>query len=144
MEYIFDDPASGRIGIWPLSGQIDVTVDNHNPPNEFKWVWLQIIWRPQDAGEEPIIENLSPPAHPDYLPSLVTAPVDLGYGWFESTFEWRIYPNPIDEMFTISGTIDVDQLIIDTWCIPEPATVAVLGLGLLPVLLLRRGGKQGL
>ncbi len=137
-DWIESDGPSNRVGIWPLSGHIDVIVDNHDPENEFKDVWLQVVWRAQEAGAEPIIGNLDPPAHPDYEPRLVAPPVDLGSGWFENTYEWRIYPNPEAEMFTISGTIDVDQLIIDTWCVPEPATLLVLALGLIPALLKRR------
>jgi hypothetical protein len=123
-----------RQGVWPLSGKIDVTVDDHNPPNEVKYVWVQITWISQDVGEHPILENLNPaPVGP---PTLV-ATVPLADGWFESTYSWEIRPNPPDESFTITGTINVDELVIDTWCIPEPATVALLATGGV-LMLLRR------
>ncbi len=138
-DWIASDGPSNRVGIWPLSGYIDVIVDNHDPENEFKTVWLQVVWRPDAAGSgaEPIIDNLDPPARADYQPRLIAPPVDLGSGWYENTYEWRIYPNPEAEKFTISGGIDIDQLIIDTWCVPEPATLLVLALGLIPALLKR-------
>lgn len=118
----------GRFGVVPLSGFLDVTVDNHEPPNEFKWVWVQLTWRSQSDGEEPILENFEPLPDPNFLPKIVQK-VDLGGGWWESTYDWRIYPNPKWEKFRISGTINVDELVIDTWCIPEPTTMVLLGLG---------------
>ena len=54
------------------------------------------------------------------------------------SYTWEIYPNPIDEMFTIGGNIDVDGIIVDTWCIPEPATLGLLLLGGLAMLRRRR------
>jgi len=129
MVWIPGDQPSGREGIWPLSGRMDVVVDNHDPFNEYKLVWVQVTWRPQDIGEEPIFVDLMPPAEPRYPLELVAPPVPLGSGWFESTYTWRIYPNPQDEWFSITGTIDVDELVIDTWCIPEPATLGLLLVG---------------
>jgi len=135
MEWIPEDPqGSGRIGIWPLSGWIDVIVDNHEPPNEVKYVWVQLTWRPQVLDHEPPrLIGLDPP--PSSGPEIVLEE-DLGFGWTETTYKWEIRPNPVDEMFTIEGLIDVDELVVDTWCIPERATLSLLGLG--PVALIRR------
>ena len=130
MEWIYFDPTSGHQGIWPLSGSIDVLVDNHPTPNPWKIVWLQVMWRPQEAGSKPEIYNLDPAAAPDYPVKLTDeGQVPLGDGWFESTYTWRIPGNPLDESFTIGGTIDVDEIVIDTWCVPEAATFVLLGLG---------------
>ncbi len=127
----------GRLGVWPLSGLMDVIVDNHNPPNEVKMVWVQLTWMSQDGLGTPIFQNLNPaPVQPPQLLQQIVLPD----GWFHSTYYWEIRPNPPDEMFTITGTINVDELVIDTWCIPEPGTVtlAVLGLGTMLVLRRRR------
>jgi hypothetical protein len=136
-----DDPLHGstRQGIFPLSGWIDVIVDNHNPPNEFKWVWVQLTWAQEFAGghSQPAFSNLSPaPVDP---PVLIDE-VDHLDGWYTSTYEWFIRPNPPFEEFTIGfdtgGGILVDELVIDTWCIPEPATMGLLLVG--GLLTLRR------
>ena len=133
-DWIEMDQESGRVGIWPLSGRMEVVVDNHNPPNPFKWVRMQLTWRPQAAGTvpEPIIGNLMPePNLPDDMVKEI-ALIDHMDGWVTSVYEWYLRPNPPDEWFTISGDIDVDQLVVDTWCIPEPGTLAMLlGIGLI-------------
>ena len=93
---------SGRVGIWSLSGSIDVIVDNHEPPNEFKWVWVQISWAPDQVGytSAPTFTNLTPAADPNWPVELISE-IDLGFGWTSSTYQWRIYPNPTQESFRI-------------------------------------------
>lgn len=126
----------GRFGVVPLSGFLDVVVDNYDThPENYKLIWLQLTWRPQDVGEEPIFTNLDPV--PDMLPALMDE-VPLGSGWMASTYSWGFYYNPPSEMFTIGGTINVDELVIDTWCMPEPATIALLGLGALGLIRRKR------
>ena len=143
-DWIPEDPfyGSGRQGIWSLSGSIDVTVDNHDPPNDFKWVWLQLTWAQEYPGEsdEPAFYDLDPPPDPAW-PVTLTDEVDWGDGWKTSLYEWRIYPNPPDESFTIGfdyAGILVDELVIDTWCIPEPGTLSLLLLGGLALTRRRR------
>ncbi len=139
-DYIETDPSgSGRYGIWPLSGYIDVVVDNHQPPNEFKWVWVQLTWSELEpgSGAEPFLFNLWPAPLLGDGPRIV-ATEDLGFGWYETTYEWFLRPNPPDEYFTIGGDIYVDELVIDTWCIPEPATLSLLALGGLALLRKKR------
>lgn len=63
--------------------------------------------------------------------------IDLGDGWLLSKFLVEVEPNPVMEFFGIMpedvGTgepIAIDQVVIDTICyVPEPATIALLGLG---------------
>ncbi len=137
-DWIDIDLDSGRYGIWPLSGYIDVVVDNHDPVNPEKLLWVQLTWRPTPGTTGvPIIQ-------PDTQVGFTSTPVRIedeqsaADGWTTTTYAWEIHPNPMDEWFTISGDIDVDQLVIDTWCIPEPATLSLLVLGGLMMLRRRR------
>jgi uncharacterized protein (TIGR03382 family) len=137
-EYVTDYEYQGQtgtvgIGVWPLSGWIDVIVDNHDPnPLNEKWIWVQITWRPQDLGEFPIFEAFDPLpiGEPTVVGEVIFDPADP-LSWRTTAYFWRLDWNPPDEAFTISGTIDVDELVIDTWCVPEPGVLALAGLGLL-------------
>lgn len=118
---------------------MNVIVDNYPAPNPVKYMWVQVTWQPQTNSP------FATPILSGFNPQPVTAieavgPVDLGFGWYETTFKWELRPNPVDEIFILSGDINVEQLIIDTWCIPEPSALllATLGGGLLLVPRLRR------
>ncbi len=132
------DPwGSVREGIWPLSGYMDVIVDNHEPPNDVKMVWVQITWHVSDEQhpDEPHLVNLDPSA--SYGPELIDENLWCN-DWKTSVYYWEIEPNPVDEAFRIQGDIMVDQLVIDTWCIPEPATLGLLGIGALALVRRRK------
>jgi hypothetical protein len=128
-EWIPYDPVSGREGIWPLSGEIRVTVDNF-PGLLEKQMWVQVTWQPQPLypDAQPVFSGYEMPGYEVTVPTLRGEPAPLGNGWFESTYTWLIHPNPPDEFFTIGGNINVDELVVDTKC-PEPSTLVMLGLG---------------
>jgi len=37
----------GREGVWPLSGTIEVPINNYPPPNPWKDIWVQVTWAKQ-------------------------------------------------------------------------------------------------
>ena len=61
-----------------------------------------------------------------------------GTNWIHSAFSMRIYPNPSFEIVRIDGGIMVDEVVIDTICVPEPRTLGLLGLGVLTSVFRRR------
>jgi len=134
------------IGVWQLSGAMEVIVDNHDPnPENEKWLWVQLTWRPtNDPAAAPDLVNLFPaPVNaPRVVEEIFLGPPDDPLGWRETTYAWELDHNPPDEMFTIMGDISVDELVIDTWCVPEPGVFALAGLGLL-ALLRRRKKRSG-
>ncbi len=138
--YYQEDPfGSGRSGIWSLSGTMDVLVLNHEPPNDMKIVRMQLTWAQRDPvgnpDAQPALTNLVPSA--DEGPTVVDEYQHCG-NWQTTLYEWIIRPNPTQEEFRIQGDILVDQMVIDTWCTPEPASLGVLAFGALGVLLRRR------
>lgn len=56
--------------------------------------------------------------------------------WRVDKFLIELSPNPVKESFGLfpSGPIAIDQIVFDTICIPEPVTIALLGLGGLALL----------
>lgn len=61
-----------------------------------------------------------------------------GDGWMHTKYYFETGPNPSVEFIGIfwEGAVAVDQVVIDTICIPEPITMSLLGLG--GLLLIRR------
>ena len=126
-----------RTGIWPLSGEIDIEIPN-KPGGTEKYIWIQLTWRSEE-GIPGIVPKPAVPYHPNigvttdpfYKSMIISRVADspLADGWMHSTFQVHIEPNPSTEWLSIKGNILVDELVIDTICIPEPATVALLGVG---------------
>lgn len=125
------------LGAWPLSGQIDMYIPNNPQPNDMKEIWLQLIWQP-GINPSPVLPDapwvaVFPNDHVEMFRQ--DASED---GWIHSLFTINLYPNPPAEWITVKGNIIVDHLAIDTRCVPEPATIALLGFGALVVFRRKR------
>lgn len=138
---------SNRDGVWPLSGAIAVDIPNQPVENPWKWVRVQLTW----ASEYPIpatpvvslaardLSGLEIPAEDITLEDMQDTPLPedtiyAGQHWHHTTYDFRIEPNPAFETVYISGSVMVDELVIDTWCVPEPMTLSLLGAGGLALL----------
>ena len=136
--YWFDD-INGRQGAWGLSGKIDVYIPNRPQPFEWKWIWLQLTWKPAELCPDPFVPD-EPVVSVTPFEFMVMEREDviMADGWVFTVFYIDMSPNPLEEWITITGDILVDELIIDTICIPEPAMIFLLGLGGLALLRKRR------
>ena len=118
----------GHSGAW-AGDVVDVTLDipnfiNNNPYKEI-WVNVTFFGFLNDAA------ILQPQGG---VTNLGQSIVDLPDGWKTLSIGWRIEPNPNFESiylkFIDSGAA-LDDVFVHTDCIPEPATICLLGLGAL-------------
>jgi len=146
----FDETISGRTGVWSLSGEIDVIIPNSPVLNPYKKITINLIWAPGGVDpfmpDQPLVGVVGLDVPEDAVPvdepvmeivSIINDPF-AGTPWVLSIYEIIIRPNPPKEWIAIKGDILVDELGIRTECVPEPATVGLLGLGGLALLRSRR------
>ena len=119
----------GRTGVWQLSGNIITGIPNV-PDGQYKNMWIQFTWFPQQVGQLPNVKELLS----NETGNLVSQTM-LENGWWHSIYSIRIYPNPVYEEIKIWGEINVDELAIHTQCVvPEPSSLLALSGGLLGLL----------
>jgi len=131
----------GRNGVWPLSGTIVTTIQNYRTVNPYKDIWVQLTWAQQAVNEYPVIRVGQ--IYGQLINNIYLGPTGEPYGdgkWWHSTYTLRLYPNPTEETVIIEGAIMVDQLVIDTRCVPEPGSLVALSglLGAAGIALKRR------
>jgi hypothetical protein len=105
---------------------VNLEIPNYLDRNMYKEIWV-------DIGQ-----NVVNPADI----SLAATPTDIPFmfallpGQGDAEFGVRIWPNPEFEkigfmIFAAGAPVVLDYVHVDTICVPEPATIALLGLGVL-------------
>ena len=124
----------GEAGAWPL-GELDIFIPNfsNTGPGTFKQIQIQLTWQGASNNYMPpqplvgVVPDYSSDNPPQYITTILPrqdfSPVN---GWNRSLFLINIEPNPFEEWIAIKGDIIVDQVVINTECIPEPATLALI------------------
>ena len=125
----------GEYGVWKFEDDIAIEIDNFPEENDYKEIWMQLTYYasgPPDVYAEVGVDTfwgteIFSEASGDYIHGI-----------------WQIIiePNPSSEVIFIAPrdcTAYMDEIVIDTICIPEPATICLLGLGALALLRKRKG-----
>lgn len=103
-------------------------------PDSYKEIWLQITYSSGEAGRHPEIQT-----DPVYTSLTLVKSTILDSLYYRDVFRIIIEPNPTEEWISIMPrdcVVYIDEIVVDTICIPEPATMLILGLG--AVLLRKR------
>lgn len=105
---------------------------------EFKEVWVEVTYYScQDVIPVPDVWEAGADEYRTYAPTYWDMEVTAD-GWVTEAFSFIITPNPSWEVFNLNfETADswdgypvyVDSVIIETICVPEPATMVMLALG---------------
>ncbi len=131
-------------GAWTLmSGGLEIYIPNFPVIQPVKEIWVELLWEGANFS---------------YLPAQprVSVTTDIGYDeiqiiredtpagdWTRTIFKINLWPNPPSEWLRIDGDIRVDKVVVDTYCqVPEPGTLAVLGLGAGLAAKLKRGAYK--
>jgi hypothetical protein len=119
-----------HVGVWTLGAgdSIDFFIPNTPAdPTRSKDIWTQITWQTDNNG--------SPVVTVDGVASTLQFSVPVGNGgWLQNVYLTTLRGNPSQEDVIISGslpgtTFDLGQAVIDTECVPEPSSLALLALG---------------
>ncbi len=143
---LYDPAGNAGDGWWNLSGQIDLTMQDSPILNPTKELWIQLDWEPQAPGNVPIVQMIDPAGQPTDIPLVRTVlwQDDPGDPWrkvVHDVYHIDLHPNPSQESLRIYGGINVDELVVDTWCVPEPATWVLLVVGAACCVAIRRWRK---
>jgi len=123
----------GDVGQYSFSAiTVNLEIPNYETLNPYKEIWVDIGNNVVASGT--IVISAADDDHPS---SYYVAEILPGQG--NAEFGVRIWPNPYVEKigFTIStegAPTVLDYIHVDTICIPEPATVALLCVGALGML----------
>jgi hypothetical protein len=125
----------GREGVWPLSGVLKIGVDNRPEALPYKDIWVQLTWASEEPEGHPFVQEFLTGVHATLLNEMVLEPTGepppYGDHWMHSTYLIHLEPNPSYEVVRVHGKVLVDEVVVDTICAPEPASLGLLGLGTL-------------
>ncbi|MBN1456663.1 MAG: PEP-CTERM sorting domain-containing protein, partial [Sedimentisphaerales bacterium] len=103
-----------------------IDIPNFPQQNPYKEVWLQMTF----YGDTPIV-NLTPFGGTSTLMNLIDIVAD-GPDYWSATFQGFLDPNPVGETIHITPrncSAYIDDIVVDTICVPEPMTLSLLGVG---------------
>jgi len=122
---------------------LEIMLPNTDTPNPQKDIYFQWVWHWDGAPSYPEIYDLFGTIDNWELEVLESYPFGETEGWWYEWFKITIYPNVDFEEIDIwpamgGGDLYIDQIVIDTRCVPEPATLGLFVIGALALLRRKR------
>ena len=140
-----DDDIEGHFGVWNIGGEIGIWIPNDPVLRPEKWIRIQITYDGGHAVDpsipfDPWIEVQASDGATVRDFTLVME-TELDPVFTHAVYDLVLMPNPSEETIWITPRycqLYVDEIVIDTICIPEPATLTLLAAGCLAVIRKRR------
>jgi hypothetical protein len=129
----------GRDGVWRIYGSdyLSLHIPNTELDNPFKEIWLQLTWSAANIDRAPLFQT--DPAYSTI--ELIQAAAVADSEYYRSVYKIVLEPNPVEEWIWVQPrdcTLYIDEIVVDTRCIPEPSSVALIGVGGILGLFIRR------
>lgn len=124
------DVYQGRQGVVdPWANNVYISLPNVPEPNDWKYVYFQITYWPLDDNGTPTAPMglyTDPAAANQYMINQLTLPD----GWIYESWQFEIPGNPPFETlgFMTGNDLYIDQIVVDTLCIPEPASMLLIAI----------------
>lgn len=128
------------VPVGSANGQIVINMPNWIDEEPVKYLRLQMTYNGPDQASTPTVNIVG--TDPQGCLTTFIGQIDevTPLGQQYSISMWKIVPNPDSEriIITIPTGLFVDEIVVDTISIPEPATMALMGLGVLGLLRRRK------
>ncbi len=157
------DPLGQRQGGWAINGPqagtewFNIDIPNYHDESKYKELWFELTFRvSSQALATEIIDRVDLQVYADGIvdgdhqftalaPDGGVIGVDaLGQIWLRFEGQFTFDPQPLSELMILTGSlldgegVLLDQVDIDTRCIPEPMSICLLGVGVLGVIRRKR------
>lgn len=128
----------GREGVWTIKNgwaQVEGIFPNEQNEHLSKEVWIQISLHTSIRGGAPIDVFFEYPPGSYVATAKESSVVPDADGWVYQTYLFELTPQPDWEVIGLNFSVPVgdyvaiDELVVDTRCIPEAATLSLLSLG---------------
>jgi len=120
-------PGGTLINVWHIGeggGEVNLYISNNPVTNLFKFIYLQVT-ADKSLTAPPVV----------MAPGTVTVtPGDIKMydptAWGTYSWKIKIEPNPDFEQLTLrfAGNTNIEEIVVDTSCVPEPSSLAALGM----------------